>query len=310
MPRRNDEVFRAKLKEYERDMRTRGLSYKYIQMEITGLQRCARILLSTGLTMNPNKMTQEHLAAIRDGISGRPRNKQFYTEMLRRFLRFLGNPLPNFRWPDYTPDRPRVRPEDWATAMEGCYQANDIRGATVLLLESLSIRRVGITRLKPEDIFQTHILVTGKGRMGGKYRKIPITPEIYLQLQEYIAWRQREIKRVLNNNPQTKIPEKLIIWARVKAMGSCSGKSIDTIVKDAGRRVGVKLTNHPIRRMACRELYEAVKATGKPMRTAMEITGHQNEQVFMTYVGSIEDDARELIQVLVEQRNNKRGICL
>ena len=86
-------------------------------------------------------------------------------------------------------------------------------------------------------------------------------------------------------------------------MGTLGKTSMDKLIKKCGRRVGVKLTSHMPRRMTSRELYLACKQTGEPVDTAMEITGHADKKTFMIYVGAIEDDKRNIMSKVRENRN-------
>jgi len=298
-------AYNTQATEYMHELRIRGSSKGYIKDVRNHLKNAAKILDAADVMVAPHRMTKEHLAIVRDETPGSQIYKKMRTETLRRFLKHQGNYIQNFRWVRPEPNRKRIRFEDWALSIEKCWEIGDIRGATVLLLESLTIRGIGVTRMTPDDIMPTCVWTMDKGRLGGKKRKIPITPEIYIQLQQYLDWRRLEVTRILKANPRAEIPTGLIIWTRRAVMGSCTRATIEAIVKGAGRRVGVSLNSHPIRRMACQELFEAVKNSELTIQEAMAISGHENEKDFMIYVGSIEAGSRKLIQTVMDTRKER-----
>lgn len=305
MPRRKDETFRAYAKIYLKNLKDRGLSKRYINRVDKDLKECCRILLEGGHTTHPKKINQEHLNYIRENLECGNSRKKYIIGILCAFVKFHGNYQKNFMWPSTIPKRPRVTREQWQVAMEGCYNAGDIIGATVLLLASLGIRRIGIWRMRPDDIKMTHISVLGKGMAGGKLRNVPISMEIYTQLQEYKSWRQQVIDRILQNNPNATVPDKLIISYRKKVMSSACVNTISEICLSAGRRVGIHLTTHMLRRMFCRELYEEAKRSGDfetSLQSAIVVTGHEHVHTFMEYVGDIEADSRNLMDRVLASR--------
>lgn len=305
MPRPK-EVFNKKLNEYLARMRSKGVTERYITEIDYAIKKCRDILIEHHQLVSPAKVTQYHLALIRESIpygkDGNQLNKMRHIKLFRSFLLWCGNKTDYLQWPEHLPKRPRISPEDFAKVIAGCEQVSDIRGATVMLMLSLSARRVAVLRARPEDISPDEILLKDKGKGGGKPRIIPLDSEDYAQFVQYMNWRQEEIQRVLKNNPQAKIPDGLIIWAKKNSMGSVSKSTLDNIVEQCGRRVGVKLSSHMPRRMTSRELYYACIENGLPLDTAMEITGHTDRKTFMIYVGAIEDDKRQLMSKVRENR--------
>ncbi len=301
------EVFNKKLKDYLTRMRYKGVTERYVIEIEYALEKCRNILTDCKLLVSPSKITQHHLAIIREAIpygkDGNQLNKKRHVKLFRSFLLWCGNKTDHLLWPEHLPNRPRITPEDFARVLMGCYEAKDVRGATVMLMLSLSARRVAVLRARPEDISSTQILLKDKGRGGGKPRTIPIGPEDYAQFVQYLNWRQNEIQRVLRNNSNAKIPDGLFIWTRTNKMGTVSKSTVDSIVEQCGRRVGVKLSSHMPRRMTSRELYYACIEAGLPLDTAMEITGHTDRKTFMEYVGAIDDDKRNLMDKVRENRN-------
>lgn len=299
-------VFYKKLKEYKARMRNKGLTERYITEVDRAIKRCVKILKEHNQLVHPRNLTEHHLAIIREsipfGMNGTQNNKRRHIELLRSFLRWTGCELEPLQWPEHVPKRPALPSEDFSRVMQGCYEAKDIRGATVMLLLSLSARRIAVLRAKPEDIQTDRILLKDKGHGGGKERLIPLRPEDHEQLHQYLRWRQQEIQRVLLNNSKASIPEGLIIWTRKNAMGTVGKTSLDNIIKKCGRRVGIHLTSHMPRRMMSRDLYQACKEIGEPIETAMEITGHKDKDTFLIYVGAIEDNKRALMDKVMENR--------
>lgn len=255
-------------------------------------------LAEAGLELNVAKMGDREVMAAFETAQGGLSNRRYQADMLRTFLRRNRVVTEPLRTPTPSPERPRIAPEQFVQIHEAALRAGDLRGAAVLLLESLTIRRVGISRLRPEDISPTSVQVLDKGRYGGKPRRIPITPEVWEQLQQYLGWRQREIMRVLAERPEHPIPKRLIIWTHRVRMGDASRTLLDSWVKQCGARCGVNLSHHMMRRMACRELWEA---TDRP-EVAMEISGHSNLKTFLMYVGSMDSQKQALVATMLEKR--------
>jgi integrase len=262
------------------------------------LNRVATRLESAGMDLGIKKMSDAHVMLVFETAGGSLSNRSYEAEMFRTFLKHEKVVTEPLRMPKPDPERPRISPETFAKLHEAALRAGDVRGAIILLLESLTIRRVGISRLRPEDISQSSVQVLDKGRMGGKPRRIPITPEVWEQLQQYLDWRQRQIMATLQRNPSAAIPRRLIIWTRFGSMGDAKTGALDLYVKKCGARCGVNLSHHMMRRMACRELWEA----GERPEVAMKITGHSELETFLTYVGSMDAQTAALMSAMLEKR--------
>lgn len=255
-----------------------------------------------GMELHIPSMGNKEVEYVHDTAPGGPQNIYYQTHIFRTFLKRHGIITEPIATPLPEPDRPRTTPEQYDMAYRKALEAGDIVGATVVLLESLTIRRIGVMRLIPKDIKPTHINVLDKGRNGGTPRTIPITPDVWEQLQQYLAWRKQKIQEVLERRPDCPIPTKLIIWVGVNAMGNCGRTKMDSIVLAVGARVGIHLTHHPMRRMGCRELR---KVCGDRTDIAMKISGHTDEKTFLTYSGVEEEEKASLMQKMMEERQKR-----
>jgi integrase len=275
---------------------------RYRREIVRTLTRAGERLARAGMELGVRRMGDREVLFVYETAGGGLTNRRYEAEMLRSFLRASGNVTSPLSAPLSVPERPRVTPEAFDSIYEAALRAGDLRGACILLLESLSIRRIGVSRMRPEDLSPSSVTVLDKGRMGGKPRRIPITPEVWEQLQQYLEWRQGEIMRVLAANPTHPIPRRLIVWAKATTMGDARLSALDLYVKACGRRAGVNLSHHMLRRMACRELWEN---TDKP-EVAMEISGHKDLEVFLSYVGSMESQKAALVAKVMESREKRQ----
>ena len=297
------------IREYQQKMRNRNLNARYIHEAGAIIRQCAETLEAAGQLALPPKLKPEVLTIIRDSIpigrNGNQRYRQFITNTFRTFANKTGGNLEPLNWPQQIPHRPRITEDTYASIREAAYRAGDITGAALLLYFGLTARRGAALKAVPEDIQPSQVLLRDKGRGGEKQRQVPIRPQEYAEFQQYMGWRQQEIMRVLANNPKAKIPDRLFIWAKKRTMGNMAKTGMDTLVHKCGRRAGVHLTSHMIRRMASRELYLACEATGEPIQTAMAITGHVQTDTFLIYVGALDQQKADLMAVVYQQREQQ-----
>lgn len=268
------------------------------------LLTAGELLESEGLLEHQKSMTDAHVAAVYRLTSGGTPMKVYATQAFRSMLAAYGVRTRPLRVKRPEPNRPRIGLEDFLTIHRAARAQGDVQGATVLLLGSLTLRAVGMLRLRPQDVNQSEIIVRDKGRMDGAVRRIPITPSIWAQLQDYLDWRQQTILVTIERRPGASIPDSLLIQTRPR-LAPMSYDTLLALCHRCGRRAGMRLSPHMLRRMACREL---VQQCGGRLDVAMRISGHKDVQMLMDYAGETADEKRDLIVRMMEERDRMAEI--
>lgn len=168
---------------------------------------------------------------------------------------------------------------------------------TLELLQGL--RRVEVLRLRLQDINidGAYITVTGKGRAGGKLRIVPFHPSFN---DAYARW--MEERRELIKSAKDGQSDKLLIYVRggkIKEYEQMKGKAIDKQLDELTRRIGVRFSNHTLRRTFGRELHRS----GVSLPVIARILGHESTTTTMKYLGLDLDDMADAMQLLTLKKN-------
>lgn len=137
---------------------------------------------ATSIAPNPGQMSAELIRKLKEGLPWDRATFSLHFAALKQFIRWAGNPLADQRsaWslPSGGPTRQR-----WLTKAQLSRLYRAARGPARLLvgLEGLNgLRRVEVLRLRWKDVSlaEESLLVLGKGRDGGKWRRIPLHPSV------------------------------------------------------------------------------------------------------------------------------------
>ena len=151
--------------------------------------------------------------------------------------------------------------DDEAMAVENL--AEGIEKVVVHLELDLMLRRIEVLRLKPTDFQGDRINVLGKGRMGGKWRTIPMHGETREIIGTYLLERKKIIAKARAKNPTAPIPEALLIYERNGRLGAYQKTAVDKILIGLKKRVethygrSFDFSNHTLRRTGGRMMWKA-----------------------------------------------------
>lgn len=145
--------------------------------------------------------------------------------------------------------------------------------AILTVLFETGIRCLELCTIKPEDIFDTYILVHGKNH---KDRIVPITPVLAKALLRY--------NTVKENYFDLKSPQEYYFL-------SFHGKQLtNSAVEHIIKRYGSHITDKRVSPHTCRHFYaqQQIKM-GTDLYTISRLLGHENIRITQTYLNSITD---------------------
>jgi integrase len=235
-----------------------------------------------GRSLLPREVSQEHLAHLRSTRTWERATFAIHFAALRQFLAWAGNPLAAekapWRLPSGEPGRRR-----WLSREQLVRLADQPHGrerALVLLEGFNGLRRVEVLRLRAKDVLfdEGSIRVLGKGRAGGKWRKIPMHPAV-----------REELARLAGRIPEG---ERLF---------PLSASGADQLLQRAAQRAGlrppaVRVSHHDLRRTFGRLAY----STGMDLVQLKNLLGHASVDMTAHYVGLDADEMRAGLQRFVD----------
>lgn len=246
-----------------------------MRWELLRVPRLLRALRAAPIPSAPLDFGPAHLAAIRAGMPWEKPTFAIHFAALRPFLKWAGHPLGAdggaWRLPSGEPSHRR-----WLTRDQLVALLAKASGAARLLvgLEGLNgLRRVEALRLRVKDVFlpEATLRVLGKGRNGGRWRRIPLHPALVAPLGAWVRDRPPDA-RVL---PYSRSGADLLLQSAARAAG----------FPDRGLRV----SHHDLRRTFGRL---AAKA-GMNLVQIKNLLGHASVDMTAHYIGLDADEMRE-----------------
>jgi len=240
----------------------RGLRYtlRRIPVLLEGFADCPRV-------SRPSDFTELHVNALRAHPGWARATTQFYFAALRQFLRWSGNSISEQSeiWrlpPGASPRRRWLSAEDLATLL------NAARGPArlIIALEGFNgLRRVEVLRLRAQDvsIAEGWLNVRGKGRMGGKWRQIPLSALARLELE---AW-AKDIA------PASRILPFSASWADLQLAKAARAAGFE--------QRGLRVSHHDLRRTFGRMAHDS----GMDLVQLKNLFGHSNLDMSVHYIG-------------------------
>jgi integrase len=232
--------------------------------------------------LRPRDVTRAQLGELRRSCRWERVTFAIHFAALRQFLAWAHNPLAvekgPWRLPSGEPGRRR-----WLSKEQLLRLADQPhgRGRALVLLEGFNgLRRVEVLRLRAKDVLfdERSLRVLGKGRAGGKWRKIPMDPTV-----------AEELQRLANAVPGD---------ARLFAMSSSGA---DRLLKQAVGRTGLgppdgRISHHDLRRTFGRLAY----SSGMDLVQLRNLLGHASVDMTAHYVGLDADEMRAGLQRFVD----------
>jgi len=246
------------------------------------LQRVPRMQSALGCpkVTRPLDLKPEHLRAVRDRPDWTKPTVALHFAALRQFLRWARNPVAlearQWRLPAGQPSRRR-----WLSRSQVVQLYRGSRGTARLLvgLEALNgLRRVEVLRLRVQDVLLDEgcLRVLGKGRYGGKWRKIPVHPALLEPLRRATSGRGAD-DRVL---PLSRSGADSML----RHAASSSGLSAS----------GVHVSHHDLRRSFGRLAHLA----GMDLVQLKNLYGHETMEMTVHYIGLDADEMRSGLERL------------
>jgi integrase len=219
------------------------------------------------LPRGPADLGSNHLAVLRGGAGWERATLQFYFSSLRGFARWGGNRLADETTPWRLP--PGVaRRRRWLTKahLQELARAATGRARLLVSLEGFNgLRRIEVLRLRAQDVNLAEGLlsVLGKGRMGGKWRQIPL----HRTARPELARALRGLK-----------PEDRIL--------PISASGADVLLRKAADAAGfstrgIRVSHHDLRRSFGRLAH----AAGMDLVQLKNLYGHASMDMTVHYVG-------------------------
>lgn len=249
-----------------------------------------RILREMDPEMNPETLDEDHLRDLQTLMRKRyaVSTQRDYMIALKRMCEINGNTVFNRYRVTYPTDvRPNV---DWLSAEQASELLSlwktpmDEMLITLQLLHGL--RRVETIRICISDIHldEGYIDVRGKGRAGGKLRRIPMHPDFKASYDRWM--KERNEMRKKTEGPQ---PDNLIVYLRkgkLHKYEEIKGRAIDDHIQELSDRLGFEFSCHTLRRTFGRELYRS----GVDIVVIAAIFGHTSTSQTIRYLGLELDD--------------------
>lgn len=281
------------LEKYFQDLRDGDRSETTIADYRWTLKNMFQGLDDAGMTVNPRKIGRQEIDFIRNvhyaGRSGGYVAGQI--KCLLIFCRWAGNTnidKMHIAYGDTSPTNIRWLTDEQARAVRTA--ATGIERMIIHCELDLGMRRIEVLRLTTRSFKRGRINtveIHGKGRNGGKHRKINWHPDTEQVLQEYLeGHRANVIASARRKDPAVTVPDTLLIYEAAGKLKAYHKTAVDGMVKDVGQRLGFEVTNHDLRRTCGRMMYRS----GVKIEVIMRVFGHCDTRTTIKYLGLDFDD--------------------
>lgn len=265
-----------------------------------------RALHAGGLDAHPTKWTEDTVEYVLETVyqDSRPGVARREVSVLSTYLQHFGNTVikdMDLEWPqDERINVDWLSPEQTIRLVEA---AEGMERIVIHLQLNIFMRRVEVLRLRVQDIGLGYLNIRGKGRRGGKWRTNPFHPDTHAELSYYLKLREHEISKARSKDPAVAVPDELLIYERGGKLCPYRRSAIDKIVRRAGERIGISLTNHTLRRTGLRLCWLA----GVPIETIRDLAGHVDTKTTLLYIGVNMDDKSGAMSQLAKYQRAIKG---
>lgn len=156
----------------------------------------------------------------------------------------------------------------------------------------LGMRRVELLRLRLSDFHGDYVDILGKGRNGGKPRRMPYHRDTERVLERYLEYRTELVER----HPDARGDDHLLLWEHGAKWGTygAKGTGIDGILERLGDEIGYEghLSSHTLRRTFGRAMYHS----GVEPATIAKMLGHDSIDTTLKYIGVDMDDMADAMR--------------
>lgn len=303
-------TFERELEEYLQDCEKRQLHLrtirKYKQIGLRGY----RYLKEGNLTTRPDKIGEREMNYLIEKF-----NKQKWeVQVFARILRHTGNDVlnsMNLVWPKHM-----ITNRDWLEPNQMDILREEARSGlerTLLALEGwMGLRRISVKRLQIHWIHPTHADVLGKGRMGGKWRTVPMNSFAREVLNEQLEQRSEIVHKALKKDPTTPVAPNLLIHKYRNELIPYEFTQLDNYLIALRKRTGIRFSHHTLRRSFGRNLYKALREKGESQDIALTsvaaILGHDSIDQTLVYLGIALDDMQETMSIFESWERNRKNL--
>lgn len=277
------------LRAKEADGRVGANWLKRMRWELCRLPRILQRLDPALRPSSPSEIESRHVAALRSGMGWEKATFALHFAALRQFLQWAENPVASKR-SVWTLPSGQSSHRRWITKPQFERLLSHATGPARLLvaLEGLNgLRRVEVLRLRKKDLLLEEgcLRVLGKGRDGGKWRKIPTHPLVQALLKDFVQGFAAD--------------------DRLFALSSSGADALlGRAVSGAGFRAeGVRISHHDLRRTFGRVAHQS----GMDLIQLKNLFGHSSVEMTVHYIGIDSDQMRSgLKRIRIRQRLSRR----
>jgi integrase len=266
------------MRRFEReDLDEAGIGSLWKRRILYEIERSPRLLAQAGanpLPSTPSRFRAAHVDLLKKTLSWSPATFAIHFNAIRRFLRWARNPLATRKdiWavPGESAGKRRwLSPEQLARL----YKAAKGRERVLVALEGFNgLRRVEVLRLRLRDIDfgRQRLHVLGKGRNGGKWRTLPMSPQTASVLRSAVGTEDQSTAII----PLSKSGADVLL-RRVA-------------IRAGFPRIGLRVSHHDLRRTFGRLAHKA----GMDLVQLKNLYGHSSLDQTVHYIGLDEDEMR------------------
>lgn len=236
---------------------------------VNNYDRCLNTLFNTmgkmGLNNSAHTVTEADVIHYKEHCGLKESTIRMYFTVLDSFLEYhTGSALTkgmDILWNRRTFSRTFITKED----LHNVLTYAEPRARICLFLGAyMGLRTIEMERMRLEDIHQDYITVYGKGHGAGLREDQPMPPKVREELDAYLLWRRslgledrtegHLLFKYEGNTMIPVVPGNNLIWR---------------IIKDAGKKAGVEITTHSLRRLYATTLYYDLNVDTMTLKTLM-----------------------------------------
>ena len=172
------------------------------------------------------------------------------------------------------------------------YKLADDREKVVLVLGAfMGLRRDEMQHITLDDIRRDRIIIHGKGHGHGLIYEQPMPIEVREIIDRYLRWRS-------SLKGEDRSEGRLLVFydERRKVIGYYRDRcgALSDIVRNLGKRAGIEVTCHSLRRLFCTNLYYGIDGEGGvDLATVKDLMRHASINTTLSCYIDVKDDKKE-----------------
>lgn len=271
-------MFEDAINEYAAALEGRGCKPSTINTRRYQLARVLRRLADAGLCTDPAAIGEAEVKAVAYGMGLKESTARQYVQLIIDLCALAGNDAPRrarILWNRAEPAVCWITPADLRHLMAMAAPTERI----VLVLGAMAgLRAEEMATVSVDDLKPGAITVRGKGHGHGLEADQPIGADVAREIADYLRWRE-------SRRPDT---DRLVVWPGAYAQDSGNARIIlYHHLAELGKRAGIKVTPHSLRRLYATTLYNA----GVDIATVSRLMRHASVETTSRYIRR--DRARE-----------------